>query len=330
MKIFRFLRNKIDSYLRYLRALKESFSSYLYDFKRFAKYSIKNTFPNDETQIQSKIITLYHVVEKGLIMPKTRLGFGRERILLLIQLLKFYKAKFDPTSSLHYESALKVLKAYVEFHSKTDVDTTYIEEFLRGNSYENKVKGGYFTLDLEIFRENSRGDFSKLSSIRHSVRDFSEEEVSLEVIKEAIKIAQLSPSTCNRQASRVYLIGEKEKISDVLELQSGARGFSDKINKLLMISYDIKSYQGSGDRNTGYIDASLFAMTLIYALTFTGLGTVSLNWSKTKKLDVRLRDIVNVQESHNVVFFIGVGHLKKETKIAVSTRYKTEDIFIHL
>ena len=68
----------------------------------------------------------------------------------------------------------------------------------------------------------------------------------------------------------------------VLELQSGSRGFADKIDKLLIISYDIKSYQGSGDRNTGYIDSSLFAMTLIYALTFMGIGTVPLNWSKSK------------------------------------------------
>ena len=71
-------------------------------------------------------------------------------------------------------------------------------------------------------------------------------------------------------------------------------------------------------------------MTLIYALTFLGIGTVSLNWSKSKELDLKLRQVVSIEKSHNVVFFIGLGHLNKTTKIAVSARHKTEDILICL
>ena len=99
--------------------------------------------------------------------------------------------------------------------------------------------------------------------------------------------------------------------------------------KLLMICFDIKSYQGPGDRYTGYIDSSLFAMTLIYALTYKGLGSISLNWSKRKELDHKLREIISIQNSHNVVFFVGVGHLNETTKIAVSKRYNLEDVIIN-
>ena len=328
--MIKFLPKKLDLFLRNLRALKESFKSYLYDYLRFSKYSIKKTFPDDKTQLQSKIISLYHVLEKGLIMPKTRLGYGNERILQLIQLLKIYKTKFNSNSSVHYNSALKVLISYVDIHSKTKIDTTYIQDFLRENSPQNSINGGYYDLDLKLFTEKSKGNFVDLCQIRNSVRNFSDKQVNVVDIKEAIKIAQSSPSTCNRQSSRVYLIEDKSKMEKVLELQSGSRGFADKTDKLLMISYDIKSYQGSGDRNTGYIDSSLFAMTLIYALTFLGIGTVSLNWSKSKELDLKLRQVVSIEKSHNVVFFIGLGHLNKTTKIAVSARPKTEDILICL
>jgi len=328
--MIKYLPKKLDLSLRYLRSLKDSFKSYLYDYLRFSKYSIQNTFPDDEIQLQSKIISLYHVVEKGLIMPKTRLGYGKDRITLLIKLLKIYKSKFNSISSIHYNSALKVLISYVNLHKKSKVDTTYIQDFLNKNLSKNSITGGFYDLDLDVFNKKSKGNFFDLCQIRNSIRNFSDKEVSLEDIKAAIKIAQLSPSTCNRQSSRVYLIEDKSKIKKVLELQSGSRGFADKIDKLLMVSYDIKSYQGSGDRNTGYIDSSLFAMTLIYALTFKGIGTISLNWSKSKELDLKLRSIVNITKSHNVIFFIGLGYLNKTTKIAVSARHKTEDILIYL
>ena len=142
--MIKFLPKKLDLFLRNLRALKQNFKSYLYDYKRFSKYSIQNTFPEDEIQLQSKIISLYHVLEKGLIMPKTRLGYGKDRIVLLIQLLKIYKTKFNSNSSVHYHSALKVLRSYVDIHSKTKIDTIYIQDFLNINSFTNSINGGYY------------------------------------------------------------------------------------------------------------------------------------------------------------------------------------------
>jgi nitroreductase len=323
------LYKKIDLLLRFLRALKQGFKSFLYDFIRFSRYSIQNTFPEDEIQLQSKIISLYHVIEKGLIMPNTRLGYGKDRIELLIKLLKLYHSKFDSISNVHYNSALKVLEAYLDLHKKTDLDLDYIKLFLNKNGFENKIQGGYYNLNKKSFIKQAKSNFLDLTNARNSIRNFSNEAVSIDDIKHAIKIAQSSPSTCNRQASRVYLLTNKEKIEKVLEIQSGSRGFGNKIDKLLMICFDIKSYQGSGDRYTGYIDSSLFAMTLIYALTYKGLGSISLNWSKRKELDLKLREIINIQNSHNVVFFIGVGHLNERTKIAVSKRYNLEDVIIN-
>lgn len=323
------LYKKIDFLFRFLRALKQGYESFFYDFIRFSRYSIQNTFPKDDIQLQSKIISLYHVIEKGLIMPNTRIGYGKDRIELLIKLLKLYDSKFDSISNVHYNSALKVLEVYLDLHKKTDLDLDYIKLFLNKNGFKNKMQGGYYNLNKQSFIKEAQSNFLDLTKVRKSIRNFSNETVSIDDIRHAIKIAQSSPSTCNRQASRVYLLTNKKKIENVLKLQSGSRGFGNKIDKLLMICFDIKSYQGSGDRYTGYIDASLFAMTLIYALTYKGLGSISLNWSKRKELDLKLREIINIQNSHNVVFFIGVGHLNEATKIAVSKRYNLEDIIIY-
>ncbi|EAR12264.1 hypothetical protein PI23P_06560 [Polaribacter irgensii 23-P] len=319
-----------DKFLRYSRAFKAFYPSFYYDLHRFSKYSIKNTYPSKHTQLTAKIISLYHVIEKGLIMPDRRLGYGKDRIELLITLLKQYKESYSCGLSVHYNSALKVLQTYIDIHKDSTINVDYIVIFLKNESRLEKASGGSFELKKEVFKEKSKGDFEDLVSIRKSIRNFSKESVSLDTIYDAIKIAQNSPSTCNRQSSRVYLFSEKVKIMQVLKLQEGSRGFDHKIDKLLMIGYDIEAYQGSGDRYSGYIDASLFAMSLLYALTYKGLGSVSLNWSKSKEKDINLRKVINIKESHNIVFFIGVGNLNDKTDIAVSTRHNLDDILLEL
>ena len=134
---------------------------------------------------------------------------------------------------------------------------------------------------------------------------FRQKEVNIEDIYIAIKLAQRSPSTCNRQSSRIYLIKQKKIIDKLLKLQAGNRGFGHKINKLIMVGYDINSYPLEvGDRYTGYIDASLFAMTLIYSLTFLKLNSIALNWSKPKNIDLELRRLIKIKDSHNIIFFM--------------------------
>lgn len=328
--IKKYIPSRLEKFLRYSRAFKAFYPSFYYDLDRYSRHSIKNTYPKNNTQLTAKIISLYHVIEKGLIMPDRRLGYGKDRIELLLTLLKQYKKHYLYDKSIHYNSALKVLKTYIDIHESSEIDVNYIKLFLENESFDKKTNGGYFELDKKTFIEKGKGNFEDVVEVRKSIRNFSTEPVSKEIIYEAIKIAQNSPSTCNRQSARVYLFSEKDKIMEALKLQEGSRGFDHKIDKLLMIGYDIEAYQGSGDRSSGYIDASLFAMSLLYALTYKGLGSVSLNWSKSKEKDVNLRKAINIKESHNIVFFIGVGNLNDKTDIAVSARHNIDDILIEL
>jgi hypothetical protein len=114
----------------------------------------------------------------------------------------------------------------------------------------------------------------------------------------------------------------------LLTLQGGARGFQHKIDKLIILTFDIEAYQGEGDRISGYIDASLFGMTLLYALTQKGIGSISLNWSKSKEIDIQLRTLSNIKKSHNIVFFIGVGMIKDKTKVAASARLDIDEVIV--
>src|SRR5690606_10859956 len=56
--------------------------AYLYDLKRFYIHSGTD---GEATEIKliEKIITKYHIIEKGLTMPNARLGFGKDVVISL-------------------------------------------------------------------------------------------------------------------------------------------------------------------------------------------------------------------------------------------------------
>ena len=90
--IKKILNPKLEFILRYIRSFIKFIPDYIYDLHRYSKYSINNNTPFDnEGQLIARITGLYHVIEKGLTMPKTNLGFGTKRIKELIRLLKVYE-----------------------------------------------------------------------------------------------------------------------------------------------------------------------------------------------------------------------------------------------
>ena len=59
----------------------------MYGLKLFYRYSFKkNSFKSKESEI-AFLTKQYHIVEKGLALPNPRLGFGKEKINLLLDKL---------------------------------------------------------------------------------------------------------------------------------------------------------------------------------------------------------------------------------------------------
>jgi len=327
--LIKLLPFKVEQIARYVLSLFRYTPHYLYDMHRFAKYSINKISPcHNQTQLIARITTLYHVLEKGLTMPEPRLGFGLSRVSALIALLEMYKNMGFSVQNTQYKAGLTSLENYINFHKGTEIDTEFIAIFLVKSNQCNLSNSSFFQIEANDFHSKVKGSFLDLVDIRHSLRDFKEASVPMVDIVEAISIAQKSPSTCNRQSARVYTFSKKNKIQKLLTLQGGARGFQHKIDKLIILTFDIEAYQGEGDRMSGYIDASLFGMTLLYALTQKGIGSISLNWSKSKEIDIQLRTLSNIKKSHNIVFFIGVGMIKDKTKVAASARLDIDEVIV--
>jgi hypothetical protein len=53
--------------------------NYLYDFRRFIKYSLWNNKIGDEKTLQAKILLQTHIIEKGLSLKNPRPDYGKEK-----------------------------------------------------------------------------------------------------------------------------------------------------------------------------------------------------------------------------------------------------------
>ncbi len=285
---------------------------YLYDLFRFAKYS--GAIKRSKASTRAKITELSHSVERGLSLKNSKQDFGKEKIRNLFQHMSEISA-----SDFSCSCAASALIEYIGCNPNDIVE-------YKLKNYNCSELGGTKQVFMNDILAASKQSFDIFSQSRFSVRDFSEKEVDLRLLKTAIKIAQKSPSACNRQPTRIYIITDKNDVYKVLELQGGANGFKEHVNKLLIVSSDKRAYIYANERNLYQLDSGMFGMSLLYALHFLELGACPLMWANTYKKDKLIRKICKIDNYHDVVFIIAVGHLPGAFKVAKSPRLPLDDI----
>lgn len=310
------------------RTIIRTISNYCYDLRRYLKYSTTITLANNKKRLEARIIAHYHVIEKGLSLPEPRLGFGKPMIFSLMKLLRLYKRKKYSENNIQVQAALGVLQAYKAYHVANNYNIKDVERELNDLISEtDNFLGGVISVNKNELIKAINRDFSSFVNNRFSIRDFSDEKVDINLIIDAIKLSQKTPSVCNRQSWKSYIIRDKNKQAIIQELQSGNRGFGDIVDTFLIVTTDITSFDGVKERYQPFIDGGMYAMSVIYSLHSMGLGTCALNWSVVKETDKRLRTELGISESEIVILVIAVGHLKPNFKVAKSTRKKVEDTY---
>jgi len=298
----------------------------LYDFdkKRLLKYAYGINDNFNANNLRSKITFHYHAIEKGLSNANLRLGFGERAFNELFWAMDEYVKKGFSTEDYRFQSAISVIKSYVDLHNSKGYSVKRVEEHLDKYSQyirnECKEVGGYLTIKANELPEFEKLGFEDLSNIRYSVRDFGPSDLDENKIFEAINIATKTPSVCNRQSWKVRLIKSPEKINEVLALQRGLTGNGENLRHLLLVTTD-KQYMNSGkERNQTYIDGGLYTMSLLYALTSLGIASCTLNASFNYDQEINMRKKININESEDFIAFIAVGTYPDVIKVAKSPR----------
>uniref|UniRef100_UPI00404782B7 nitroreductase family protein n=1 Tax=Mariniflexile sp. TaxID=1979402 RepID=UPI00404782B7 len=302
------------------------FANKMYDLKLFYKYSFKNNlFKSKESEI-AFLTKQYHIVEKGLALPNPRLGFGKEKINLLVdKTKKYYEKNGEDTLVISIKNCLS---EYIEFNKNNNVkiEGEYfksITEFVDRNINQNE--GGTILINKHDFQNNANINFEKFVKSRFSVRDFDKKDVDLEVIKKAVNIAKYAPSVCNRQSWRAHVFTRNEDILPLLKIQGGNNGFTDSINKLIIVTADTKAFT-TLESNQFYIDGGLFSMNLVLSLHSQGIGACCLNTCFPYTSERKVKKIGNIPENEKVIMMIGIGLLKDTYKVAISKKKDLSEI----
>jgi len=278
----------------------------------------------DKEQLEYYIVKHCHIVEKGLALPFPRKGFGQPKILDLIARTHAYEKHYSNSQiSLMVRDTLR---EYLGFHAEDlqllpDTFLETIRSFLEEKPAQGK--GGLKNLkksEMNVFGGES---FERFLKCRHSIRNFSGVPVSDEVIMKALAISQNTPSVCNRQGWFVHYYKDKKKINELLSFQNGNAGFTESIDKLLIVTASTKAFTRN-EHNQLFIDGGLYSMNLMLSLHSVGLGSCPLNtcmpWFKAK----RLKRAADISQHERVIMMVAVGNLQDEFSVAQSEKYALE------
>jgi nitroreductase len=234
--------------------------------------------------------------------------------------LKHYVSEGYDTDAHFYRTALSVLHHYVEKNRLYNhVDEKLNEAILNLPGTPND-EGGILEFCPLDDKQMCSKNYQDFVNSRHSIRHFSDRPVELEKVKDAIRLAQLTPSACNRQGWRTRIISDKSVLENVLKNQNGNRGFGQEIDKLLLVTADLRFFNSDREVFQAYIDGGMYAMSLINSLHYECIGTIPLSGSLTPVQEANVRNILKLDDAEVIILFIGVGNYPEKCQSPKSIR----------
>lgn len=307
------------------------FQNYFFDMMAYLRFSSVFGTMNEFNRIESHIIIYYHSLEKGMLHDERRVRFGKAKIETILKFLKMELVLLQRERSQLKQAAL-VLTEYYSFHSDLNVSINdYFNEddfnFLKHNYLNNFNSGAVIKSQLNDFYANVNSNFQEFSQSRKSIRDFSDVMVSREKILDAVKLASTSPSVCNRQTCKIYLIEDKKLVRSVLKVQGGLTGYMDTINQILILTSDRKYFYSIGERNQYYVDGGIFLMNLLYCLHYFKIACCPANWAKTYNDEKLILDKLKIPKSEKVICLVAIGNPNSEVVFTMSKRRDINEYF---
>lgn len=299
---------------------------YFHDMSRYLKYS--RTFGTDNpVKMIGSIILQYHVIEKGLTMPESKIGFGQQRIIILCRDCVKYIEKYGQNDE-QLNHAIGVILEYEDFHKKSgfelDKETENSLQQLKDKLLSEVQRAVQKQTGRDELYTKKEHSFPEFSESRCSLRNYSAVDVPVKGIMDALELAKNSPSACNRQSWRTYVFTQKIIINTLLELQGGNRGFGHLTNKLIIVVGELGLFCNSNERNQVFIDGGIYTMNLLYALHYKEIASCVLNCSFDNAKEEEIKKVAGIKDSEVLIVMIACGIAPDEFKVALSPRYPVE------
>lgn len=257
------------------------------EFKQYYRILIyQKRYSTSSEVLLANLRVIAHALDKGLNAPNRQDNRGYERYescRTLVQKLEQTNLSDDPT----LKWACKIINQYERRHD---------------DGHNNK-KGYSISLTPE-----ERNRLINVIQTRRSVRNFTAQVIDQNILADIIDIARWAPNSCCRQSVFFYVTENQGQIKKCIAITPGATCFSNIIPCFICVCGDIRFYPLI-DKNLLYIDGALAAENLLLAAHAYGIGGTILNWRQHMRSEERyLKEILNIEPFHTVVFNIALGY----------------------
>lgn len=319
--ILRAVKRACEGALLKARLRREARRAFRYDMSQFME-NAGALHLDRESAARAEIVMGYHVLEKGLTMPRRRLGFGKGAVVHLVDLVDSFERRFG-RGDAQVRHAVGVLRAYRELHRNWPEPMLRLDAFLA--SHADIPAANQPHVKRDDFFAARRAPFDEFAASRHVVRHFSG-PVPRETIESAVNLATTAPSACNRQHARVHVIDDPAIRDRLLAAQGGTRGFGSDADKVIVVTADLSSVRWAWERHDCYVNGGIFVMNLCYALHFFGIAHCILHWSVSPETDRAVRRMLDIPANEAIVQVIACGVPPEEFDVASSPRLFGGDI----
>ena len=303
------------------------FIEYFQDIWSFLRYNGYSPFEPLDRRLSNKILIDAHTIEKGLTIPNPRPHFGGDKICALLDMAM--QQGDSVQDDLPRKMLIGALRDYRDTFSDVPPPDPFlaarIDAFLDSSATANALGGVRIIADMtDVERSESVIAFLKA---RFSARNFGQRGLSDAEIASVISVAQRAPSQCNRQSVRVHVYRDRSRISKLLELQRGARGFIELVPTLFVVTSEITAWGGAEQRNQFYIDGGIYTMMLLLALEAHGFVSCPLNLALSNQNERVIKKFGDISASERLIVMIAAGSAPDEPlHVACSPRRSTDSI----
>lgn len=300
--MFSKIKTKLVRVLRILQFITESYQ----DIWLFLRHNGFSPFESIGRRLSHKTIIEAHTIEKGLALPNPRPYFGVGKINGLLDMNENWS---PPDGDLSRSMLIAALRDYQEAFRHLPVPNVVL--FNRINTFlsDKDVNGAVGGSRKGIFRA-SEANFAAITFLqsRFSVREFDSKQISEEELFKIVTLAQRAPSQCNRQSSRLHIYRDRSKIDQLLALQGGARGFSDQVPNLFVVTSEITAWGGPQQRNQPYVDGGIYATMLLLSLDALGFVSCPLNLAISNRTERTIKAIGEIPSRERLIVMVAAGY----------------------
>ena len=137
---------------------------------------------------------------------------------------------------------------------------------------------------------------------RYSVRKFTEEAVSDEVLNKILEAGRIAPTACNNQPHKILVIRTEEGMEKLKKCTSCT--FGAKAALLVCYDKDLCWYRKYDGKSSGDIDASIVTTHLMLEAASLGVGTTWVMWFDPKAM----RREFNIPENFEPTALLPLGY----------------------